>query len=102
MNKAQTVPPVAVPLTSPGSAPDGGDSWQPVVADDLLDGLPCEGAQANAITTTSAPAEIRILTTYIAYTPHPPRPFRPIEPMSFAGSVSPMNSDQHRKERCHG
>jgi hypothetical protein len=97
MNQAHTVPPVAVPWTSPGKAPDGEAGVHPAaaigegraVAEDPLDGLPCEGAQANAITATSAPGEIRILTTYIAYTPHPPRPFRPIEPMSFAGSVSP-------------
>jgi hypothetical protein len=97
MNQAHTVPPVAVPWTSPAKAPEGeagahpaaanGEGW--VVGEDPLDGLPCEGAQANAITATTAPAEIRVLTTYIAYTPHLPRAFRPIESMSFPVYVSP-------------
>ena len=84
MNQAHTVPPVAVPWTSPEKAPAGEAAWHPVAADDFLDGLQCEVLLANAITATSTPAEVRFRTTCTAYTPHPPCPFRPIEPMSFS------------------
>src|ERR1700730_7391169 len=86
MNQAHTVPPVAVPWTSPGKAPAGEAGAPPpaangegrVVAEDPLDGLPCEGVQAIAMTAASVPAEIRVRTICIRYTPRPLTSFRSI------------------------
>lgn len=62
MNHAHTVPPVAVPWTSPAKAPGEEAGWQFVVAGDGLGRVPCDGAQANVIAATRAAAEIKFRT----------------------------------------
>src|ERR1700693_5232010 len=96
MNHAHTVPPVAVPYTSPENAPDGetgrqpaapsaptvgngvGEKWA-VLGEETPAGPLSDGMQAHATASAKnvaiAPRDIRVHTTSIAYTRRAPRRF---------------------------
>ena len=93
-NHAHTVPPVAVPYTSPENAPVGETGWQPAapkapivgtavgekwaaVGEDTPAELLSEGVQAHARASANsvatAPRDIRVRTIFIASIPRGPR-----------------------------